>query len=128
VQQDQDGFHYLPSPAELGHLLHELLISDPTLLERAGKPFAEFGELIHQDLGVPITAKCPIECLGLSRLTVWALARGESPWPAPESVADLTELYRAGRLRGFEGIGSRRRGEIETALVFAGVEANSQHR
>lgn len=71
-----------------------------------------------------ITPACPIECLRptLSARTYTPLtqARG-APFDRPRAVADVITLWRTGTLDQIWGLGPRRIGEIEAALVFAGL-------
>lgn len=69
------------------------------------------------------TPACPIDCLAvvLSTATFHALARAHSaPFDPPTTVGQVLELRRASRLRLVGGLGRRRLGEIDVALVMAG--------
>lgn len=71
-----------------------------------------------------ITLECPIDCLRgiLSGMAFNPLARAyRAPFDPPSSVADVVNLLHKGKLDGIHGLGPRRVGEIEVALVFAGL-------
>jgi hypothetical protein len=71
-----------------------------------------------------ITLECSIDCLRaiLSGVAFNPLARASSAsFDSPDSVADVVKLVREGKLDGIYGLGPRRIGEIEVALVFAGL-------
>lgn len=66
---------------------------------------------------------CSVDCLRavLCTATFHVLARAErAPFNPPTTVGQVVELWRAGRLGLIAGLGRRRLGEIETALVVAG--------
>lgn len=67
----------------------------------------------------PISAQCPVQCL-LTVLSMSSLLPLARAWP-PLTVGGVLELQAAGRLAEVDRIGRRRLGEIETALVFAGL-------
>jgi hypothetical protein len=71
-----------------------------------------------------IRLDCPIDCLQavLSAGTFNPLARAyDAPFDPPSTVGDVVEPYQQGNLRRIPGLGPRRVGEIEVALIFAGV-------
>jgi hypothetical protein len=73
----------------------------------------------------PVTAGCPAECLltVLSLASFNPLARAlDALSGPPRTVGDVIELYTRRQLRGIEGLGRRRRPEIEAALVLAGLD------
>lgn len=45
----------------------------------------------------------------------------QAPFDPPDTVGDVVDLFRAHQLNGIYGLGPRRVGEIEVALVFAGL-------
>lgn len=70
-----------------------------------------------------LTDACPVDCLGavLCTVTFHALVRAErAPFDVPATVGQVVDLWRAGRLRLIAGLGKRRLGEIEVALVVNG--------
>jgi hypothetical protein len=70
------------------------------------------------------TPACPVDCLSavLSTAAFHALARAEcAPFDPPTTVGQVLDLWRAGRLGQAAGLGPRRLGEIEAALVVAGL-------
>jgi len=72
----------------------------------------------------PITPGCPVDCLKavLSLPAFNILARAyDAPFDPPETVADVLRLHQARALGQVSGLGRRRIGEIEVALVFAGL-------
>lgn len=72
----------------------------------------------------PISPDCPIDCLHtvLSAVAFNQLARCYgSPFNPPQTVGDVLELYRQGQLASIAGLGTRRIGEIEASLIFAGL-------
>ncbi len=78
-----------------------------------------------------ITPGCPVDCLKavMSANAFNPLARAHfAPFDPPRTVADVVELYRRGRLSEISGLGPRRIGEIEVALVFAGLVAGHCQR
>jgi hypothetical protein len=69
------------------------------------------------------TRACPIDCLRvvLGTATFHALARAEgAPFRPPATAGQVLELLHAGRLGLAAGLGPRRLGEIQAALVLAG--------
>jgi hypothetical protein len=69
------------------------------------------------------TPACPVDCLAavLSTATFHALARGGgAPFDPPATVEQVLELRQASRLGQVAGLGHRRLGEIDAALVMAG--------
>ncbi len=71
-----------------------------------------------------ITRECPVDCLRyvLSRVAFNTLARAyDAPFDPPKTVGDVVELYLRQRLDEICGLGSRRIGEIEVSLVYAGL-------
>jgi hypothetical protein len=67
---------------------------------------------------------CPIDCLKtvLSATAFSLLARAyDAPFDPPSTVGEVVELCEQGQLRSISGLGPRRVGEIEVALIFAGV-------
>lgn len=69
------------------------------------------------------TSACPVDCLAavLSTATFHALARaGGAPFDPPATVGQVLELRQASRLGKVAGLGHRRLGEIDVALVMAG--------
>jgi hypothetical protein len=71
-----------------------------------------------------ITPACPIECLKplLSTRAYNPLTQIRRPsYDRPATVADVITLWRTHQLNQLWGLGSRRIGEIEVALVFAGL-------
>jgi hypothetical protein len=79
----------------------------------------------------PVTADCPVECLltVLSLASFNPLARAlDAPSGPPRTVGDVIELYTRRQLRGIEGLGRRRRSEIEAALVLAGLDLAGRHQ
>ncbi|MEU4410229.1 hypothetical protein AB0F88_37475 [Streptosporangium sp. NPDC023963] len=71
-----------------------------------------------------ITPACSIECLKpvLSARAYNPLTQaGGAPFDRPDTVADVIMLLRTGQLDQIWGLGPRRIGEIEVALVFAGL-------
>jgi hypothetical protein len=69
------------------------------------------------------TPACPVDCLAavLSTATFHALARAWSaPFDPPATVGQVLALRQAGLLGQVGGIGRRRLGEIDVALVMAG--------
>ncbi len=72
-----------------------------------------------------LTGACPVDCLRavMCTATFHALARAErAPFDPPATVAQVVDLWRARRLGQIDGLGRRRLGEIETALVVAGFD------
>jgi hypothetical protein len=70
-----------------------------------------------------LTGACPVDCLKavLCTATFHVLARAErAPFDPPATVAQVVDLWRAGRLGLIVGLGRRRLGEIEATLVVAG--------
>jgi hypothetical protein len=71
-----------------------------------------------------LTGACPVDCLRAAVLctaTFHVLARAEgAPFDPPATVQQVVELWRAGRLGLVRGLGHRRLGEIDAALVVAG--------
>jgi len=70
-----------------------------------------------------LTPACPVDCLAvvLSTATFHALTRAEHGlFDPPATVGQVLELWRAKRLGLAAGLGRRRLGEIEAALVMAG--------
>lgn len=70
------------------------------------------------------TPACPVDCLEvvLSVATFHTLLRAErASFDRPATVGEVLDLWRAGQLRQIGGLGPRRLGEIETALVVAGL-------
>lgn len=66
---------------------------------------------------------CPVDCLAvvLSTATFHALARADgAPFDPPATVGQVLELRRAGELGKAAGLGRRRLGEIDAALVVSG--------
>lgn len=64
-----------------------------------------------------------MDCLkaALCVATFHVLARAEdAPFDPPTTVGQVVELWRAGRLGQIGGLGRRRLGEIEVALVVNG--------
>jgi hypothetical protein len=73
----------------------------------------------------PVSAHCPVECLltVLSRTSFNPLTRADgAPFGEPRTVGDVLDLHARKQLREIRGIGPRRLSEIETALVFAGLD------
>jgi hypothetical protein len=71
-----------------------------------------------------IRPECSVDCLKqvLSRISFNTLARAyDAPFDPPATVESVVDLYLQGRLDEIWGLGPRRIGEIETALVFAGL-------
>ena len=71
-----------------------------------------------------ITLECPIDCLKavLSARAFNPLARAyHAPFDPPRTVGDVVRLYEQRRLGEVWNLGPRRIGEIEVALVFAGL-------
>jgi hypothetical protein len=69
------------------------------------------------------TPACPVDCLAavLSTATFHALARaGGAPFDPPATVGQVLALRQANRLGMVAGLGRRRLGEIDVALVMAG--------
>jgi hypothetical protein len=78
-----------------------------------------------------LTGACPVDCLRavLCTATFHALARAErAPFDSPATVGQVVDLWRAGRLGLIGGLGRRRLGEIETALVVAGFDLHNVER
>lgn len=70
-----------------------------------------------------LTGACLVDCLMtvLCKATFHPLARAEgAPFEPPATVGQVVDLWRAGRLRLIAGLGKRRLGEIDVALVVAG--------
>jgi hypothetical protein len=71
-----------------------------------------------------ITQACPIECLKLvlsaAAYSTLLHAYG-APFDRPRTVADVITLWRTRRLAQIWGLGPRRIGEIEVALVYIGT-------
>jgi anti-sigma regulatory factor (Ser/Thr protein kinase) len=70
------------------------------------------------------TPACPVDCLAvvLSTATFHALVRAErAPFAPPSTVGQVLELRRAGQLGQAAGLGRRRLGEIDAALVLSGL-------
>jgi hypothetical protein len=70
-----------------------------------------------------LTRDCPVDCLRtvLGTAAFHFLARAErAPFPAPVTVGQVVDLWRAGQLGLAAGLGPRRLGEIEAGLVLAG--------
>lgn len=70
-----------------------------------------------------LTGACPVDCLMtvLCKATFNVLARAEdAPFEPPATVDQVVDLWRAGRLGLISGLGKRRLGEIDVALVVAG--------
>lgn len=78
-----------------------------------------------------ISPDCPVACLltVMSRKAWLPLTRARSPLRRPpETVGDVLEMHARGQLREIWGLGPRRIGEIETALIFVGFDlAARQH-
>jgi len=74
----------------------------------------------------PISPGCPLECLRtvLSQHAFRRLLRADDP---PRTVGDVIKLCTSGELRDIHGLGRRRVSEIETALVFAGLDITVHH-
>ena len=73
-----------------------------------------------------ITRECPIGCLEtvLSRMALNPLAQaGGARFDPPQTVGQVVHLYEERKLNQIWGLGPRRIGEIEVALVFAGLLA-----
>jgi hypothetical protein len=69
------------------------------------------------------SSACPVDCLRavLGTAAFHALTRAEhAPFSPPATVGQVVELLRAGRLGLAFGLGPRRLGEIQAALVLAG--------
>jgi serine/threonine-protein kinase RsbW len=69
------------------------------------------------------TPACPVDCLAvvLSTATFHVLARADgAPFDPPATVGQVLELRRAGELGKAAGLGRRRLGEIDAALVVSG--------
>jgi hypothetical protein len=74
---------------------------------------------------------CPVECLRvvLSTATFHALARSErAPFDPPGTVGRVLGLLQSRRLGRASGLGRRRIGEIEAALVLAGLVVSDEPR
>lgn len=77
-----------------------------------------------------ITLDCPIDCLKavLSGKAFNPLARAyQAPFDPPRTVGDVVELYQRSRLGNIVGLGPRRIGQIELALVLAGLAGGHGH-
>jgi hypothetical protein len=73
----------------------------------------------------PVGRSCPLDCLQtvLSLMTLHRLARAyDAPFDPPQTIGQVIELYAGGRLHQIRGLGQRRIGEIEVALVLAGID------
>lgn len=74
---------------------------------------------------------CPVACLltVMSRKAWLPLTRARGPVGAPpETVGDVLKMHARSQFRDIWGLGPRRTGEIETALIFAGFDLTaSQH-
>lgn len=82
----------------------------------------------HAGLIIP---DCPIDCLQtvLSGAAFNHLARCyDAPFDQPRTVGDVVELYQRGRLGAIRGLGSRRIGEIQASLIFAGLVLSDRPR
>ena len=78
-----------------------------------------------------LTGACPVDCLRaiLCTATFHVLARAEhAPFDPPVTVGQVADLWRVGRLGMIAGLGRRRLGEIETALVVAGFDHRNVRR
>jgi hypothetical protein len=79
----------------------------------------------------PISPDCPIDCLGMvlsaAAFNQLASCYG-APFNPPQTVGDVLELYRQGHLAAIAGLGTRRIGEIETSLIFAGLVISDHPR
>jgi len=71
-----------------------------------------------------LTAGCPLACLA-SQLSAQAYQplRRELPWllSRPVTVGDVAGLHQRRQLRHIRRLGPRRTGEIELALILAGL-------
>ncbi len=79
----------------------------------------------------PVSPDCPVECLQtvLSMTSFNALARAyDAPFDPPRTVGDMMDLYTRRQLGKIRGLGRRRMSEIETALVFAGLDLTGRQR
>jgi hypothetical protein len=77
-----------------------------------------------------ITRDCPIDCLKavLSLKAFNPLTHAyRVSFELPRTVGDVAELYQCRKLGEFWGLGPRRIGEIEPALVFAGLISAHSH-
>lgn len=75
----------------------------------------------------PITRDCPPQCLlhVMSRRAWHPLMRGAAGTAPPKTVGDVLDLYARGRLKDIPGLGPRRIGEIQAALIFAGFDPSA---
>lgn len=81
-------------------------------------------EFPHHGHRGPVTRGCPPECLldVLSRKAWNPLMRGGNLTDPPKTIGDVLNLYARNLLKEIDGLGSRRIGEIEAALVLAGFD------
>jgi hypothetical protein len=76
-----------------------------------------------------ITPACPIRCLRpvLSAVTYNCLTYAYgAPFDQPTTVTDVIALWRTNRLGQIWGLGPRRIGEIETALIYIGTPGDQE--
>jgi hypothetical protein len=72
-----------------------------------------------------IMLDCPIGCLkfGLSDRAFYPLEQAAAGSFLPtRTVRDVVELHKRGQLKEIRGLGQRRIGEIEVALIYMGVQ------
>jgi hypothetical protein len=77
----------------------------------------------------PITAGCPASCLAWV-ISLMVLNRLLYAYDAPQMVGDVVRLCQEGKLTNdnFNGLGPRRRSEIEAGLVLAGFDISHRVR
>lgn len=86
-------------------------------------PFTPAGHAATCSCAHVLSDACPLDCLRavLCTATFHVLARAEgASFEPPATVSQVVDLWRDGRLGLIAGLGKRRLGEIEIALVVAG--------
>ena len=74
----------------------------------------------------PVEPGCPLGCLR-TVVSAMALNRLEQVLDGPQTVGQVLDLYRQGKLGDIRGLGPKRVSEIGTALAFAGLDIRSRH-